>query len=264
MATSDINSSRSITSFVLLSVIGVCVFILQPGYVQGLVEYLGFSQEEAGYIASIEMFGVAASTVLMVFLSSRFSWRLLTSVFLGVAVAGNLASFSVTDFNTLSVIRFITGMGFGGIISLAFTMMGLTRLADRNFGYVITWVLIYGALGLLVMPTAFRLVGMNGVLLFFALFSACGFFTLKHLPARASEHVDAEQLAGTGFKWPVKGLFLIAILWVFVRFWWLCYCCWAACKVQAICWRRRCSSTPGPLSCPLCWPLYRRLTRPGG
>ena len=42
--------------------------------------------------------------------------------------------------------------GSGGIISLTFTMMGLTERSDRNFGYIVVWVLTYGAFGLLLMP----------------------------------------------------------------------------------------------------------------
>ncbi len=69
---------------VLLSVIGPCVFILQPGYIQGLVQYLGFDEIQAGYIASTEMFGVAASTIAMVLIASKFNWRILVVFCLGL------------------------------------------------------------------------------------------------------------------------------------------------------------------------------------
>ena len=72
-ASISIDSRISIISMVLLSVIGPCVFILQPGYIQGLVQYLGFDEIQAGYIASTEMFGVAASTIAMVLFASKFT-----------------------------------------------------------------------------------------------------------------------------------------------------------------------------------------------
>ena len=62
---SDVNSRKSITAIVWLAVIGPCVFILQPGFVQGLVVYMGFDEQQAGLIASYEMFGMAATTVLL-------------------------------------------------------------------------------------------------------------------------------------------------------------------------------------------------------
>ena len=97
----DINARISIVAIVFLSVIGPCVFILQPGYVQGLVEYLGFNDVQAGYIASGEMFGVAACTIIMVFLSQKYNWRGLVAICLGICTLGNLLSVSVTDFETL-------------------------------------------------------------------------------------------------------------------------------------------------------------------
>jgi len=208
----DINARISIVAIVFLSVIGPCVFILQPGYVQGLVEYLGFNDVQAGYIASGEMFGVAACTIIMVFLSQKYNWRGLVAICLGICTLGNLLSVSVTDFETLLLMRFITGLGSGGVISLGFTMMGLTQKADRNFGFVITWVLIYGAFGLWAMPSAYNLVGMNGVLIFFAIFCLSGFYFLRFLPIGGRQDSTTPNTDAPKYAWRIKGISLLAIL----------------------------------------------------
>ena len=211
-ASIDIDSRISIISMVVLSVIGPCVFILQPGYVQGLVQYLGFDEIQAGYIASTEMFGVAASTIVMVLISAKFNWRMLAAFCLGLSSIGNLLSLSVTDFDTLRITRFITGLGSGGVISLGFMMMGLTQKADRNFGYAITWVLIYGALGLLVMPTAFESIGMDGVLIFFALFCLSGIYFIRFLPTGKREKKVDSVVDAADYTPIIKGTSLAAIL----------------------------------------------------
>ena len=208
----DVNSRMSIIAIVYIAVVAPCVFILQPGYVQGLVEYLAFSDEQAGYIASAEMFGIAFTTILLIFVEARIDWRKLTVLCLIVAMMGNLLSLSIVDFNSLAVVRFLTGMGSGGLMSLTFAMMGLTDKSDRNFGYIITWVLIYGALGILVMPTAFATIGMNGVLLFFALFNVSGLFFIRYLPRSGVHHLDLSVPDNTGYSWQMKGLSLLAIL----------------------------------------------------
>jgi predicted MFS family arabinose efflux permease len=206
----DINSRQSIVAIVYLAVVGPCVFILQPGFVQGLVAHLGLSEQQAGLIASAEMFGLAATTVLLSFVSTKVTWRKFTMICLFICVLGNLASLGQSDFNTLRVIRFITGLGSGGIISLTFTMMGLTERSDRNFGYIVVWVLTYGAFGLLLMPQAYATVGMNGVLVFFAAFCALGLVFVKHLPD-SGDHVEttAKQVH---FSTALKGISLAAIL----------------------------------------------------
>ena len=206
----DINSRQSVIAIVFLAVVGPCVFILQPGYVQGLVEILGMTEEQAGRIASMEMFGLAATTVLLSFISRQVHWRRFTMICVGVCTLGNLASIGQTDFETLAAIRFVTGLGSGGIISLTFTMMGLTKRADRNFGYIIVWVLTYGAFGLLLMPTVFSSVGMNGLLVFFAAFCAAGAYFVRFLPDSGPGETSDES--GGNFTPTLKNVTLFAIL----------------------------------------------------
>jgi MFS family permease len=206
----DVNSRQCIVAIVYLAVVGPCVFILQPGFIQGLVEYLGMTEQQAGEIAAAEMFGLAATTVLLSFVSERFAWRNFLFVSVLVCSLGNFASIGQTDPGTLAVIRFITGLGSGGLISLTFTMAGLTERTDRNFGYIVSWVLIFGAIGLLVMPSTYHLVGMNGVLVFFGLFCASSLYFIRHLPDSGAAHIDHGK--EKNYKAPIKTISLAAIL----------------------------------------------------
>jgi predicted MFS family arabinose efflux permease len=206
----DVNSRPSLIAIVYLAVVGPCVFILQPGFVQGLVEFIGLTEQQAGFIASAEMFGLATTTVLLSFVSSRVAWRNVVTICIFVCVLGNLASLGQSDFNTLAAIRYITGLGSGGIISLTFTMMGLTERSDRNFGYIVVWVLTYGAFGLLLMPKAYVIVGMNGVFVFFAAFCALGLAFVRHLPD-SGDHVETTG-ESVHYSPALKGTTLAAIL----------------------------------------------------
>jgi hypothetical protein len=64
------------------------------------------------------------------------------------------------------------------------------------------WVLTYGALALWLMPTAYRLTGLDGVLWFFALFPLITLPWLKYFPVTgenvAQVEKDAVDLAGAG------------------------------------------------------------------
>ena len=82
----DVNSRKSIIAIVYLAVIGPCVFILQPGFVQGLVQHLGLTEQQAGYIAAAEMFGLAITTVLLSFISSKVSWRKFVTICIFICV----------------------------------------------------------------------------------------------------------------------------------------------------------------------------------
>src|SRR5579862_6104107 len=93
LATRTGGSSRtapSLPNAIVLVVLGMDTFIVQPGFVQGLVDQGGYAPTQAGLIASTEMFGIAATTVLMMWLALRIDWRRVVRVALIVDVAGNL------------------------------------------------------------------------------------------------------------------------------------------------------------------------------
>ncbi|MEX2126124.1 MAG: MFS transporter [Woeseia sp.] len=208
---SGVNSRRGLSAAILMGVIGPEVFIVQPGFVQGLVAWLGFSDQQAGYTASAEMFGIAATTVLLTFAAHRVNWRRIFSGSLLLMFLANALSVFVTDFETFVALRFVAGFGAGGIVSLSFAAIGLTDNPDRNFGYLIMWVLIYGAIGLLLMPTAYAAFGLAGVLWFFAVFPLLGLPFVSELPVTGENAVPADASAVT-LSLRLRTLALLAML----------------------------------------------------
>jgi len=183
--------------------------------VQGLVEYLGFDDKTAGYVASGEMFGIAATTILMTFISHRVNWRQVFAWSLLLIFAANALCTVVDDAQAFVILRFVAGLGSGGLVSLSFATIGLSANPDRNFGYYIMWVLIYGAIALLLMPTAYRLTGMDGVLWFFALFPLAALPFVRWLPVNGEEHAQVEEDA-VNLPRQLKGMALFAMMFYFL------------------------------------------------
>jgi predicted MFS family arabinose efflux permease len=211
----DINSSKTLFAAIYMAVIGPEVFIVQPGFVQGLVEYIGYSEKAAGDIASAEMWGIAVTTMLMTFLAGRFNWRQVFAGSLLVMALGNVVSLFAESPIGFGLWRFVAGLGAGGIVSLSFAAVGLTANPDRNFGYLIMWVLIYGAVVLLAMPTAYKLVGVEGVIVFFALFPISGLLFVRWLPHSGEEHAQVEEDA-VDLSWTFKSMALGAMFCYFL------------------------------------------------
>jgi len=93
---------------ILVGVIGPEVFIVQPGFVQGLVQNLGFDDQGAGYAASIEVWGITATTLVMTFFSHRFNWRKVITVSLILVAVSNLfkeALYENSVYDELMVVR---------------------------------------------------------------------------------------------------------------------------------------------------------------
>lgn len=207
----DLNSRPTLYSIFLIGVIAPEVFIVQPGFVQGLVEYLGFDDQGAGKVVSAEMWGLAVTTILMTFIAHRVNWRGVIFGSLVVMFLANVACTLTDDAGTFVTLRFIAGLGAGSLVSLSFAAVGLTSNPDRNFGLLIMWVLTYGAIVLWAMPMAYEAFGFNGVVWFFALFPLAAMPFIIHLPisAEAGEQVeeDAVNLSSS-----LKGMALFAML----------------------------------------------------
>jgi len=200
---------------ILVGVIGPEVFIVQPGFVEGLVRYLDFDARSAGYAASIEVWGITATTLLMTFFAHRFNWRRVITVSLLLVAVSNALCIGVHDKEIFVALRFLAGVGSGSLISLSFTTVGLTDNPDRNFGYLIMWVLLYGAVVLYVMPGVYALTGMTGALLFFAGFPLVALPLVRAFPASgetaATVEADAVNLAA-----PLKTMALAAMFAYFI------------------------------------------------
>jgi len=211
----NINSRRTLWSVFLVGVIAPEVFIVQPGFVQGLVEYVGFDVQGAGYTASAEMFGLAATTILMTFIAHRVNWRTVILGSLIVMFLANVLCTLTTDLNTFVALRFIAGLGAGSLVSLSFAIVGLTSNPDRNFGLLIMWVLTYGAIVLWALPSAYAFAGMGGALWFFAIFPLLAVPFIKHLPANGESVAQVEEDA-VNLTPAMKTMALFAMLAYFV------------------------------------------------
>lgn len=188
----DRDSALILLSIFVLGVVAAEVFIVQPGFVQGLVAFRGFNDVWAGYTASAEMFGLAASAILMGFISHRVDWHRIIAWSIAVMFVTNTLCLLVDSTAVFITLRFLAGLGAGGLVTLSFAAVALTANPERNYGLLMMWVLIYGAIGLWAMPSLFSFGGLAPVLLFFAIFPLTIIPLLKFIPSGVVAPVKAE------------------------------------------------------------------------
>ena len=211
----EINSTKLIVAALIIHTIGPQTVLLLPGFVQGLVEYVGFSEADAGFIASAEMIGMTCATIAMMFLVGRVNWRHVFAISLLLLIFGNITSIFITDMYLFCALRFITGIGGGFIVSLSYTVFGLTAKADRNFGLGIFFVLVYSAVVYPFLPWIFGSFGMPGLLLFFAAFALVGLPFVHMMPVSGEEHREIDENA-RHIDWNRKVMALAAMFIYFV------------------------------------------------
>ncbi|HKR86835.1 MAG TPA: MFS transporter [Phenylobacterium sp.] len=215
----------AVVAATMLGVIAVLVFIIQPGYLQGLVDRAGLSGAQAGYVASSEMTGYAATMILFTFLSHRLPWRPLLSACILIEALGNAACLiHSTDPTWLAAARFLAGLGAGGLSSLSFTAIGMTKDPDREFGFLIMWILLYGAIGLWALPALFATIGLTGFYLIIVAVSLAAFWLVPLMPSHGDNllHVPPETvtLSVLGRSLAVASIFVFflgcGILWAYL------------------------------------------------
>ena len=214
----------AITAATVFGIVSVLVFIIQPGYVQGLVDEAGLTGSQAGYVASAEMSGYAATVIAMTFLSHRLRWAPMLFACIAVQALGNAGCMLSADPTWLAAARFVAGLGGGGMASLAFTAIGMTRDPDRQFGFFIMWILAYGAIGLFGLPSLFGLVGLTGFHLLALAATLAALPFIRFMPARGGAEAQpnrrAAPMTASGRWAAILSIFVFflacGILWAYV------------------------------------------------
>ena len=163
---------------------------IMPTIVSGLIEALGFTNQQAGNVASANMYGAAAGALLIVFLIKRLNWQLAATLFLSGLIAIDLMSIKLTDPTTLLIVRFIHGFVGGMLVGTGFSLIARTHQPDRTFGVLLFVQFGFGGLGIMLIPGLVPEFGTQVLFYSLVAFSVASFLMLPFLPAYA---VDTEK-----------------------------------------------------------------------
>lgn len=145
---------------------------VQPGMVQGMVDYMRMNDVDAGFVASAEMAGLMLATVLFAFVSDRINWRKAYALGLVLVVTANVGSVLLAAGAPFTALRTIAGAGAGVVAAIGFATLGETENAPRNYGWAVATIIGYSGVALRVMPALFAIGGYHAFLLMYALLTA--------------------------------------------------------------------------------------------
>ena len=185
------DARSAVVAATLTCIAGAAVFLVQPGYVQALVDFGRLNADQAGFVAASEMAGIALTTFATSLVSHRWRWQPLLYAATGLALLGSMGCGAVEGFGWLLVMRFVAGLGGGVLISISFTAIGETRDPDRAFGFFMMWVLLYGAIGLWIMPRWLDLVGLKGLYVAIVFVVLVGLASIRSMPIQAGGSAPA-------------------------------------------------------------------------
>ncbi|MBN7799140.1 MFS transporter [Parahaliea mediterranea] len=135
-----------------LATAGLFYVNIMPALVDGLIGGLGFSNREAGFVGSANVYGAALGALTAVFVVKRLPWRPCAVTLLLGLITIDFASMLLESAWAMIALRFVHGCVGGALVGVGFAVISRTTQADRTFGYLLTVQFGLGGLGLMYLP----------------------------------------------------------------------------------------------------------------
>lgn len=119
-----------------LSMLGNSSLVVQPMIVGGLVDYLGFTERQAGFVASVELGGLSLGMLLLVGIAQRIPRNVLAIAAIALIAAANVASCFIHEFELLLPVRFLGGVGAAMALAVFLTMAASQKRPEKTFAIV--------------------------------------------------------------------------------------------------------------------------------
>ena len=153
----------SLLALVLLGTCGAYITVVLPAVVKELVDTIGISGTQAGYIVTFEKLGMALASLSLFFVVNRFDKRLMAVGFLLLLAASNFFSAHLSSFEQFCAVRFLCGVSEGAVIALMTAQAASGHSPDRTFGLYLAATLGLAMVSFAWMPDLLQTYGLAGV-----------------------------------------------------------------------------------------------------
>lgn len=184
-----------------LATAGLFYVNIMAALVDGLVQGLHFTEKQAGFVASANVYGAAFGALIAVFFVRRISWRRVSVVLLCALIAADLVSTLIRNPTAMIAMRLLHGTIGGMLVGTGFSVIARTRVPDRTFGMLLVVQFGLGGLGVMVLPRLVPLFGTPVLFLALALFSVVTLAMVPFLPDYPAPVPAATDAPRAPTKW---------------------------------------------------------------
>ena len=206
-------------SIVMVGTAGNAFTPFAPSIIGALVDYLDFSLETAGRLASLEFWAISLGTIASVFYLHRpgLNLKRIALVCLGILVACNAVTIFAYDSLTLfSTCRFVSGFIAGVTWCTAAVAVTRVRDVERTTAILYGSPFLMGAIGLTFLPMIYPYYGVTGAYYTIILICIAAVpFLLLYYPedprlSSAGEE-KSEGVSDNRVQWLALGVLLLAL-----------------------------------------------------
>ena len=171
--------------------LGPAAVILMPLIVGGVIDDYGFSEQQAGLVASMEGLGLVLGLLVGAQWVRRVSWIRMLCIGLAAYALVNLLSAGVQGLAALAAVRLLSGFCGGSVFAIVNAALGDNRAPDRAFGLAqaVQGVMMFAAFAALPLMPEGRLVGTLFLMLAGA--AVLMMLCLLRFPDRGAQRADA-------------------------------------------------------------------------
>ena len=119
-----------------------------PVMIGVLADQLGFGAVHAGYVASANLAGIAAGSLLCATAARRFSWSAIIRCGAGLMIGTNVVSLLVSSFPAFMLARGASGLGEGMISAVCYAAMSRSVNSGRAMALYVAGQGLVGAVGM--------------------------------------------------------------------------------------------------------------------
>lgn len=195
-----------------LATAGLFYVNIMAALVSGLIDGLHFTEQQAGYVASANVYGAAVGALASVFFVRRIAWRPVAFALLLALIAADVVSIFVSAPDTLILLRFAHGTIGGMLVGTGFSVIARTRVPDRTFGMLLVVQFGLGGVGVMILPRIVPIFGtaaLFGALILFSTVTLAMLPFLADYPAKSAATSDSGTRA---IRWKPMTLALLSIL----------------------------------------------------
>jgi predicted MFS family arabinose efflux permease len=206
-----VENVRKLVPAIVVGVMGNTGIYLIPLLVGAMVADRGFTDQQAGLVASADLAGYAVMTFVTAMFLIHRNWRRLAVVGVSTMFAANVATMFVSAATAFAAVRFLSGLGAGILAAIATVSLGQSDKPDRNYGLLFAASLLFGTAGLWGLPLLLERIGLNGAYAFIALLSVVVGFVSMSLPASGGRPRQAADRIAPQRNWIFAGIVLLSI-----------------------------------------------------